>query len=112
MTMVTMIDDAGSSSLQSAEHQAARVAACAALALGGCVTAEEMAAQTAAYDDNECHSYGAATGTDAYFTCRMTKAQQRIEASDRAAAQVQHGLDMIATANAPPTPVIVAPNLY
>jgi hypothetical protein len=26
MTMVTMIDDAGSSSLQSAEHQAARVA--------------------------------------------------------------------------------------
>jgi hypothetical protein len=55
------------------------LAACAAPALSGCVTAEEMAAQ----DSEDCHSYGAATGTDAYFQCRMVKSQQRIDASER-----------------------------
>jgi hypothetical protein len=64
------------------------LAACAALALSGCVTAEEMAAKTAAYDDNECHWYGAATGTDAYFQCRMVKSQQRIQASEQAQANL------------------------
>jgi len=59
------------------------LAACAALALSGCVTAEEMAAQ----DSDDCHSYGAETGTDAYFQCRMVKAQQHIDASERAQAQ-------------------------
>ena len=54
------------------------LAACAALALSGCVTAEEMAAQ----DSEDCHSYGAATGTDAYFQCRMVKSQQHIEATE------------------------------
>jgi hypothetical protein len=78
------------------------------LTLSGCVTAEEMAAQ----DSNDCHSYGAATGTDAYFQCRMVKSQQHVEASERAQAQFQHGLDMMAAATAPPTPIIVAPNLY
>jgi hypothetical protein len=84
------------------------LAACAALALSGCVTAEEMAAQ----DSEDCHSYGAETGTDDYFQCRMVKAQQHIDASERANAQMQHGLDMLASNYAPPRPmqnIIVAP---
>ena len=40
------------------------LAACAALALSGCFTAEEMAAQ----DSEDCHSYGAATGTGRLFS--------------------------------------------
>jgi hypothetical protein len=81
------------------------LAACAALALSGCVTAEEMAAQ----DSKDCHSYGAATGTNAYFQCRMIKSQQHIEESARAQAQFQHGLDMMAAAYAPPQTIVVAP---
>ena len=75
--------------------------------LSGCVTAEEMAAQ----DSKDCHSYGAVTGTDAYFLCRMVKRQQHLESSERAEAQFQHGLDMMAAATAPP-PIIVSPNVY
>jgi hypothetical protein len=41
----------------------------------GCVTAEEMAARNASADDSSCQSYGAAPGSSAYFTCRMTKDQ-------------------------------------
>jgi hypothetical protein len=66
-------------------------------------------------DENDCHSYGAATGTDAYFQCRMVKSQQHIAASERAQAQFQHGLDMMAAATAAPpvtTSVVIAPNLY
>ena len=83
------------------------LAACAALALSGCVTAEEMAAQ----DSEDCHSYGAATGTDAYFQCRMVKSQQHIEATVAANAQIQHGLDIIAANHAPPPmqTIVVAP---
>jgi hypothetical protein len=81
------------------------LAACAALALSGCVTAEEMAAQTASADDTECHSYGAATGTDAYFQCRMIKSQQRVQISAQqyaqSQAQIQHGLDMMIAATTP-----------
>ena len=85
------------------------LAACMALALSGCVTAEEMAAQ----DSNDCHSYGAATGTDAYFACRMVKSQQHIDDQARRMAGVQHGLDMMAAAAAPrPRPIIVSPNVY
>ena len=86
--------------------------ACAALALSGCVTAEEMAAQTASVDDTECHSYGAATGTDAYFQCRMVKTQQRIDATAAANAQFNHGLDIIAANHSAPRPmpnILVAP---
>jgi hypothetical protein len=77
------------------------------LALSGCVTAEEMAAQ----DSEDCHSYGAATGTDAYFQCRMVKSQQHIEASERTQAQIQQGLDIIAANHAPPPmeTIVVAP---
>jgi hypothetical protein len=83
------------------------LAACVALALSGCVTAEEMAAQ----DSEDCHSYGAATGTDAYFQCRMVKSQQHIEATAAANAQIQHGLDIIAANHAPPPmqTIVVAP---
>jgi hypothetical protein len=83
------------------------LAACVALALSGCVTAEEMAAQ----DSEDCHSYGAATGTDAYFQCRMVKSQQHIEATAAANAQIQHGFDMIAANHAPPPmqPIVVTP---
>jgi hypothetical protein len=84
------------------------LAACAALALSGCVTAEEMAAQ----DSEDCHSYGAETGADAYFQCRMVKSQQRIEASERAQAQFNQALAQIAANHAPPRPmpsILVAP---
>jgi hypothetical protein len=81
------------------------LAACVALALSGCVTAEEMAAQTASADDTECHSYGAATGTDAYFQCRMVKSQQRIDASERAQAQFNQGLAEIAANHSAPRPM-------
>jgi hypothetical protein len=35
----------------------------------------------------------------------MIKTQQHIEASERAEAQIQHGLDIIAANHAPPRPI-------
>jgi hypothetical protein len=58
-----------------------------------------------AQDSEDCHSYGAATGTDAYFQCCMVKSQQRIDASERAHAQIQNGLDIIAANHAPLRPI-------
>lgn len=65
------------------------------LALSGCVTAEELAAQRAEFkaqvaagDDSECRSYGAEQGTPVYVQCRMIKDQQR--AQDTAAAQDEY----------------------
>jgi hypothetical protein len=85
------------------------LAACAAAPLCGCMTTEEMAAR----DDTECHSYGAATGTDAYYQCRMTKSQQHIAAQQAAAAQFSHGLDMMAAATAaPPVQTVVTAPAY
>ena len=58
------------------------------LALSGCVTAEEMAAQrieARVADDSECRSYGAQQGTSVYVECRMIKDQQR--AQETAAAE-------------------------
>ena len=70
------------------------LAACAALALSGCLTGEEMAAQqaelkaqVASADDSECRSYGAEQGTPVYVECRMIKDQQR--AQETAAAQAE-----------------------
>jgi hypothetical protein len=88
------------------------IAAVAAIALSGCVASEEMQAEinakVAAADDAECHSYGAATGTDAYYQCRMTKSQTR-QAMSLAQYQVQqanfnHGLEMMARAAYPGRP--------
>ncbi len=78
------------------------------LALSGCVTAEEMAAQ----DSDACHSYGAPTGSTAYFQCRMLKDQQHAEQRAVALAQFNRGLENFAAATAPPRPIIYAPNLY
>jgi hypothetical protein len=72
----------------------------AGLALSGCVTAEEMAAQNARADDSSCQSYGAAPGSSEYYTCRMTKDQTRTYISaiqaEAARQQFNHGLAMIA----------------
>jgi hypothetical protein len=75
--------------------------ACGALALSGCVTAEEMAAQ----DSEDCHSYGAATGTEAYFQCRMVKTQQHIDASECAAAGINQAIAQIAANQTPLRPM-------
>jgi hypothetical protein len=39
---------------------------------------EELAARNAQADDSSCQSYGAAPGSSAYFTCRMTKDETHI----------------------------------
>jgi hypothetical protein len=93
------------------------LAAIAALALSGCVTAEEMAAQRADFkaqvataDDSDCRSYGAEQGTPVYVECRMVKDQQRIQqtAAAQAAAneQFNHGMCMMANGLYPGRPVV------
>jgi hypothetical protein len=77
------------------------------LALSGCVTAEELAAQRAEFtaqvasaDDSECRSYGAEQGTPVYVECRMIKDQQRaqalVAAQAASARQFNCGLGMMA----------------
>jgi hypothetical protein len=53
------------------------VVAFASLLLGGCVSAEKLAA----IDDQKCQSYGARPGSDAYTQCRVAMDNQR--ATDR-----------------------------
>lgn len=74
-------------------------------AVSGCVTTEELATQ----DNNECHSYGAETGTNNYFQCRMLKDQQHIQQRAAALAQFNRGLENMAAAYAPPQTVVVVP---
>jgi hypothetical protein len=52
------------------------------LFLSGCVSSEDLATK----DDNQCKSFGAAQGSDAYVQCRMWAQGQRQEAQqfDRA----------------------------
>lgn len=90
------------------------LAALTAFALSGCVTAEEMAAQNARTDDSTCKSYGAAPGSNEYFTCRMTKDQTRTYVAEvqaeAAREQFNHGLEMMAAAaSPPPAPVVPSP---
>ena len=66
----------------------------AALMLSGCVTDEELAAQ----DDNTCHSYGAPTGSNAYFECRMIKDQQHAEQRERAMERLHYDLEKMGAA--------------
>lgn len=54
------------------------------LMLAACVSPQEQAARSAArqeqantMDDNQCRSYGAVPGSDAYIRCRMMISQQR-----------------------------------
>jgi hypothetical protein len=86
----------------------------AAPALGGCVTAEQMAAQNERADDTACKSYGAAPGTDAYYQCRITKDQTRVYVqtvqAEAARQQFNQGLEMMAAAAAPPpAPIVPSP---
>lgn len=84
----------------------ALLAALAALALSGCVTAEEMAAQNARADDTACQSYGEGPGTQAYFQCRMTKDQTRTYVqtvqAEAASEQFNRGLAIIAANHSSP----------
>ena len=43
----------------------------------GCVSDEERAERISSSDDAACQSYGAQTGSQEYFQCRMMKDQQR-----------------------------------
>jgi hypothetical protein len=79
------------------------------LALSGCVTADEMAAQRAEFkaqvamaDDSDCRSYGAKQGTPVYVECRMVKDHQRIQqtAAALAAANEQLNSSLCHLANA------------
>lgn len=52
-----------------------------ALSLSGCFASRE---QVAKQDADECISYGAQPGSQAYFQCRMAKDEQRTQiAADR-----------------------------
>jgi hypothetical protein len=71
------------------------------LALTGCSTPEELAAQRAqiaAADDSECRSYGAEQGTPVYVQCRMLKDQQRAQAERENRRQFQCNVDRAASA--------------
>jgi hypothetical protein len=94
--------------------KATLLAAIAALALSGCVTAEEMAAQNTRADDSDCRAYGAAPGSQEYFQCRMTKSQTRTYVqtvqAEAAREQFNHGLEMMAAAaSPPPAPIVSSP---
>jgi predicted ATPase len=56
----------------------------ACLLLTGCITAQERAAQLDLVEDQQCQSYGAKPGSDAYVACRTQVANQR--SANRAAA--------------------------
>jgi hypothetical protein len=69
-------------------------------ALAGCVSREEIAAA----DSNDCASYGAQPGSQAYFQCRMMKDQQHNADAARRQAAVQSALsDMQTNIRAPTT---------
>jgi hypothetical protein len=71
------------------------------LALSGCATPEELAAQRAriaAVDDSECRSYGAEPGTPVYVQCRMLKDQQRAQAERESDRQFNCSVSQAASA--------------
>jgi hypothetical protein len=70
-------------------------------ALGGCVTAEEMAAQQAAADDAKCRSFGAQPGSKPYLDCRLELERNRANVAAASAigseaAQQQNSAAMMA----------------
>ena len=72
-----------------------------ALLVGGCA---QMRAKLDAADDAQCRSYGAEYGSNAYVYCRQSIADQRIQASQQAFANMTTtGLAIAATAT-PPSP--------
>lgn len=74
-----------------------------ALPLAGCVTTAEREAALSARDDGQCQAYGAKPGTQAYFSCRMTKDQQR------QAGRTQLQAAILARPDPQPQTVIVQP---
>jgi hypothetical protein len=64
------------------------------LALSGCVTPEEQAA----LDTQACHSYGAPTGSNEYFQCRMIKDAQHQAQHERAVERFRQDMDGLANA--------------
>jgi hypothetical protein len=64
--------------------------------LGGCVSDAELAAA----DDNDCRSYGAHPGSQAYFQCRMVKSDRhdrdRIEKERASEALIATGAALMA----------------
>ena len=70
------------------------------LALAGCVSPQQMAAQQSASDDAECRQIGARPGTDIYVQCRMFKQQQRTRKAEAdaasSAALLAYGSQMMA----------------
>jgi hypothetical protein len=68
--------------------------------LSGCASRQEIAAA----DDNDCASYGAQPGSQAYFQCRMMKDQQHNADAARRSAAIQNSLsDMSTNIRAPST---------
>ena len=61
--------------------------AAAALPLGACMTAEQVASAIAANDDAACQCAGAQPGTTAYAKCREEKSSQRGMAQNQQATQ-------------------------
>ncbi len=46
-------------------------------ALSGCKSAEQLAAEAAAADDQNCQLYGAVPGSQAYMDCRLNQRANR-----------------------------------
>lgn len=59
-----------------------------ALLLAGCMSSEERLAANNAKDDQQCLSYGAKPGTDAYVNCRTQLESARRQAN----ASVEAGM--------------------
>ena len=83
----------------------------AAIALSGCMTAE----QRASLDDQTCRGYGAKPGSDVYVQCRMAQDQTRAaEAmagaqSRMAAQQAQANIANAMRLPPPPPPIYSRP---
>jgi hypothetical protein len=74
----------------------------AAVALGGCASAAELAAA----DDNTCRGYGFIAGTDQYAQCRERQDIARKQADAEALANLSNAIAAAnsAIANAPSPP--------
>jgi hypothetical protein len=65
------------------------------LMLTGCASQQQIAQKNVATDDNQCRSYGAAPGSDAYVGCRSQAAAARKNAEaieDAAPATCHRGI--------------------
>jgi hypothetical protein len=75
--------------------------------LAGCFrSSEEVRAELAAKDDQECRSYGAQPGSPAYVQCRATRASAHETADAMEAAAPRPGPAPIPQASYPPPPPV------